>query len=665
MNHLSFRPFRPAALLLFLLILLTLAACATPPGSGGYQPDPALLLSSAQTAVARATGTQQAAAAAAYESAMRGTAEAAARQQATAEVVTATAAAATATRQAINADLEVRATQLALEAIAGQQTREHQATAVALEQLAQAEALLLRDHEAELANRRRQETIALQRQQVMVYVAPVLWFLGLAGLVFLGWQLILWQRQRNRVVVERVNGRDVPFTIGPNIRVLPGRVLSDSLALPPPAEPGEPTPDSRPADWGKFIAWNRPVALPLGAVLGDGRRPALILDRNRHPHVLAAGTSGSGKSVGFALPYTLAMWAQNAHIVVVNAKGADFHAFQNLPNITFFPNLEPLRLIEPLAAFLEIIHQEGLRRDEVLRRYNAASWRQLPPTAGESGEILLFIDEFLTLVKAGSLWKLQIRQEQGYSPTERRERLARVDYLVDLMWAGLNNVASVNRKHGIHLAVTMTDPTESVLGPYGMELRRQCVRLGFPMESAAASRAFLEVGKDDGFPRGSVGLPVGQFIAAFSGQIVQAATFHPTPGDVSRFAQAKLPGIRPFPLPAALAEGVSGDGRRRDVVEGEYRLTPPSAGQPEPPAAVRRVTQAEQDGRLLETHIATITSPTNAAEVLGQMKEILSDGVRPSAEMIRDARAALAWRVAYLGCEQSRWLLQRGRRQGS
>ncbi|MBK8935324.1 MAG: hypothetical protein IPM76_24005 [Chloroflexi bacterium] len=103
---------------------------------------------------------------------MRGTAEAAARQQATAEVVTATAAAATATRQAINADLEVRATQLALEAIAGQQTREHQATAVALEQLAQAEALLLRDHEAELANRRRQETIALQRQQVMVYVAP-------------------------------------------------------------------------------------------------------------------------------------------------------------------------------------------------------------------------------------------------------------------------------------------------------------------------------------------------------------------------------------------------------------------------------------------------------------------------------------------------------------
>ena len=553
-------------------LALALAACATPPGSGGYQPDPGQMLSQAQTAVARATGTQQAAAAATYEANMRGTAEAVSRQQATAEVVTATAAAATATRAAINADLEVRATQLALEAIAGQQTREHQATAAALEQIAAAEALLLRDHEAELANRRRQEAIALQRQQVMVYVAPVLWFLGLDGLVFLGWQVILWQRQRNRVVVERVNGRDVPFTIGENIRVLPGRVLSDSLALPPPTAPIETAVPvaTHPADWSKFIGWSRPVELPLGAILRDGRRPALILDRNRHPHVLAAGTSGSGKSVGFALPYVLGMWGQNAHVVVVNARGSDFHALQNLPNVTFFPNLEPLRLIEPLADFLDIIHQEGLRRDAVLRQHNAPSWRQLPPAAGESGEILIFIDEFLTLVKAGSLWKLQIRQEPQVSSSERREQMARVDYLVDLMWAGLTNVASVNRKHGIHLAVTMTDPTENVLGPYGMELRRQCVRLAFPMESAAASRAFLEVGKDEGYPRGSVGLPVGQFIAAFAGQIVQAATFHPTPGDVSRFAQAKLPGIRPFPLPDAITHGLADPARLGEVIDGEY-----------------------------------------------------------------------------------------------
>ena len=652
----------------FALLFALLAACATPPGGQGYySADPAMMLSDAQTAVARATGTQQAAAAATYEANMRATAVAVSEQQATAGAVTATAVAATATRQAVDAELEVEATRLALYEIAGQQTRAHQATVVALEQIAQAEALLLQDHAIELANRRRQEEIALQRQQVMVYATPVLWGLVLLIAFVIGWQLVAWLRGRDRVVVEHVNGQDIPFTIGPNIRVLPGRYL----ALPAPEEPEEdevaPT-ISRPADWEKFISWQRPVELPLGAILGDPRRPALVLDRNRNPHVLAAGTSGSGKSVGFALPYVLGMWGQNAHAVIVNAKGSDFHAFAGLPNVTFFPNLEPMQIIEPLSAFLEIIHQEGLRRDEALRRYRAASWRQLPPSANESGELLIFIDEFLTLVKAGSLWKLQIRQDQQYEPRERRERMARVDYLVDLMWAGLNNVASVNRKHGIHLAVTMTDPTENVLGSYGMELRRQCVRLAFPMESAAASRAFLEVGRDEGYPRGSVGLPVGQFIAAFSGRIVQAATFYPSPEDISRYAQTRLPTIRPFALPDGIAAALSESGRPDDVIDGEYRtmtaVAPPVNNQQPDSAPRQPITQAEKDGRALEPYIETVTSPSRAAEILGGLNNRLSPGVRPSPEMIEEARKALAWRVRYLGCEQSRWLLRRSQKRG-
>jgi hypothetical protein len=205
--------------------------------------------------------------------------------------------------------------------------------------------------------------------------------------------------------------------------VLPGNYLQLPAPAPADDEAEQPT-SSRPADWSKFIGWNRPVELPLGAILGDPRRPALILDRNRNPHVLAAGTSGSGKSVGFALPYVAGMWGQNAHAVIINGKGSDFHAFAGLPNVTFFPNHDPIRLIAPLAAFLEIIHQEGLRRDAVLRRYNAPSWRQLPATAGESGEILIFIDEFLTLVKAGGLWKLQIRQDQSLAPGDRRQQMA-------------------------------------------------------------------------------------------------------------------------------------------------------------------------------------------------------------------------------------------------
>ena len=653
------------ALPLALALALALAACATPPGSGYVPADPALMLSDAQTAVARATGTQQAAAAATHEANMRGTAVALSQQQATAAVVTGTAVAATATRQAVDAELEIEATRLALYEIAGQQTRAHQATVVALEQIAQAEALLLRDHAIELANRRRQEDIALQRQQVMVYATPVLWGLLLVIATVLGWQFIAWLRGRDRLAVQTVNGQEIPYVTGPNVKVLPGSYLQLPAPSAADGDEAEPEPASgRPADWEKFIGWRRPVELPLGAILTEPRRPALILDRNRNPHVLAAGTSGSGKSVGFALPYVAGMWGQNAHAIIVNAKGSDFHAFAGLPNVTFFPNLDPIQLIAPLAAFLEIIHQEGLRRDEALRRYHAPSWRQLPPTAGESGELLIFIDEFLTLVKAGGLWKLQIRQDQRYAPSERRERMARVDYLVDLMWAGLNNVASVNRKHGIHLAVTMTDPTESVLGPYGMELRRQCVRLAFPMESAAASRAFLEVGRDEGYPRGSVGLPVGQFIAAFSGRVALAATFHPSPEDIRRYAQTRLPAIRPFALPDGLAAALSGSGQADGVIDGEYR-TMSADGSQSPPigdSGNGPVTQAEQDGRTLDAYIERITSASGAARILGQLNGNLGQDTTPSGEMIENARKALQWRVRHLQCERSQWVLSRYQR---
>jgi hypothetical protein len=71
---------------------------------------------------------------------------------------------------------------------------------------------------------------------------------------------------------------------------------------------------------------------------------------------------------------------------------------------------------------------------------------------------------------------------------------------------------------------------------------------------------------------------------------------------------------------------------------------------------------AERDGRALEPYITQITSASKAAETLGQLKGTLSEGVRPSAEMIEEARQALAWRAQHLGCERSEWLLNRYQR---
>jgi hypothetical protein len=580
----------------FSMLLFLFAACATP--QGGYQTDPAVMLSDAQTAVARATGTQQAAIAATYEANMQATATAVAYQNQTRAAAEATAVAVTATHEAISGDLAFEATRMALNAIAGEQTRAHQATVVALDAIARAEEALLRDHEAELANRRRQEEIALKRQEVWVWAAPALWFVIIAGLTFLGVQFFAWLKNRDRVVVQTVNGHEIPFTIGNNVRVLPGRAISSQLALPS-GDEVEPVISFEAARWDRLMAWNRPVEIPLGVQLGSPNRPALLVDRNREPHVLAAGTSGSGKSTAFLLPYTLAMWAQNAHILVVNAKGSDFTPLRGAPNMTFIPNLPAPQLIPLLVKLLDALKEEGDRRDEVLARHNARSWRDLPASAGESGEILIVIDEFLALVESAGIWALQVRQDADLSNAERKLATDEISYLVASMWAGLNNVARVCRKHGIHLAVTMTDPTSRGLGDAGMALRRQCLALAFPMRTAAASRAFVEVERGDGFNRGSVGLGTGQFLVNMNGNIYHVAGYNPSPQDLRTFRDVKAGSVRPFALPGGLAVD--------EAIEGEYVERPTASASPPPPRNNMRGLQtqwgmvtAEQVGRILE-----------------------------------------------------------------
>ena len=54
--------------------------------------------------------------------------------------------------------------------------------------------------------------------------------------------------------------------------------------------------------------------------------------------MLFAGASGAGKSASGIIPFTLAMWGANAHVLIVNGKGADYNTLKGEENITmFFP----------------------------------------------------------------------------------------------------------------------------------------------------------------------------------------------------------------------------------------------------------------------------------------------------------------------------------------
>ena len=256
------------------------------------------------------------------------------------------------------------------------------------------------------------------------------------------------------------------------------------------------------------------------------------------------------------MPYILAMWAGGAHVVVINGYGADFQPLRGLPNITFFPQFQNLsNYLEPLAAFLSYIREEGQRRNRVLAQYRVTDWRQLPSGA-DGGPILIAIDELLGIILSAEDLKLQIKADQSLTTNERKMAMAQFDRMVGLVWSGLNQISSMYGKHGIHIAATLTDPTASLIGDVGMAFRRQCAAMAFKMQSASSSREFLNVDSRDNFPRGSVGLPTGQFIASINGDVVKCAAFYPSPQDVGQFSDMKRPFIIPSPLPQLISGGL-------------------------------------------------------------------------------------------------------------
>lgn len=400
-----------------------------------------------------------------------------------------------------------------------------------------------------------------------------------------------------------------------------------------------------PAKWESFMAWPDFSKLPLGAIMNDtdSRRRPLLIDPRIDPFLMIVGRTRSGKSIGGLMPYILAMWAGGAHVVVINGYGADFQPLRGLPNITFFPQYQNLSdYLEPLAAFLSYIREEGQRRNGVLAQYRVTDWRQLPPGA-DSGPILIAIDELLGIILSAEDLKLQIRADQRLTANERKMAMAQYDRTIGLIWSGLNQIASMYGKHGIHIAATLTDPTASLIGDVGMAFRRQCAALAFKMQSASSSREFLNVDSRDNFPRGSVGLPTGQFIASIDGEVSKCAAFYPSPQDVGQFSGMKLPFIIPSPLPRLLGEGLQHPelltvGDDDDVITGVFE---------EAPVNNQANGRLSRNAMILSDNINRFSSPTGAAKVLFVARGELDQATNPAGWMVDEARETLRYMAAH------------------
>lgn len=628
--------------ILLLLLLAWCAACTSAPATGGAPIQPPAY----DPAVQATLGARQAQdAAATYDAALAATqayvqATELARSQATgtaASAATGTAVAATSTAS----DLNLRGTQIALIAVETQHaigaaaTGTQQAAAVQAEMTAQAihmaNAQMLQDAE--------RQRLAAQQQRQELFNAALPFLMAVFGLVVLilaGLFAYLMVRSRNPIyhvehlgakiaVVPGANGSFVPLP------GLPGNNPA-TRALPAPYRPSV-VPDVSPAgpqrspraSWQMFIRHTDLATVPIGVDQESGH--PVFLNRLTSPHLLIAGTTGAGKTTAGLAPFVAGNWGNQTHVIIINGRGSDFAPFAGQPNLTLWPAMRPLALLEPLAGFLTGLVEEMYRRDEVLARYGAGSWAGLPEEAGESGELLVAIDEFLTIVgaarEAAELARLA-------SDTETAKQMA---YQATVMWLRLITLTNEGRKYGIYLALTMTDPAREAIGEHGMRLRRQMATIGFRMNSPAGSRAFLDVSGADGLASGSAGLPNGSFVYNINGRVGTAIGFFPDRADLQRFFGSRP--VSPNPLPPALDAALDRlNARPAPATARDYLPVPGS--QPRPG-------QAERDGQALAPYLAELKSLNAAGSLLSEANgrpsgQFLQERLKPALLWLRDSQ---------------------------
>ncbi len=612
-------------LALFFIVTLTAVACANNNASG-FAPLPGQSAADAQATI-NAYNLQSSATrdAVAQQTAIAVNATQQANVEATA-VAQITQAAGTSTAES----LEFRATEIALsmlmaQATATKQYQDAQATGVAA---IEATAEFQRQRNIEML--RQDELVRLQQKRLWKNVLNgALMLLILVATVVLGYIgiTLVWRMKhinQKPLIQHDQNGRaylvdhsNQGLLSGPRLLVVP----NGRPALPAPVVESVPrlTAVSGSPDWQMMQQWRSRARIPLG-VGADGR--PILIDRNREPHLMIVGSTGTGKTTSGLLPFATAMLGAGLHVVLVNGRGADYAPLQGIANVTIMPQVS--RDERPLALehLLRAVIGEIDRRDGVLARYGVRSWHDLPHTAGESGEILIAIDEFLGLI--GAAKSLDKQTARG-------------------MWRCLIDVTSEARKFGIYLLLTATDPTGRAMSESGLTVRDQMARMVFGMKNPDASRKIIGQRLSD-WPDGSTDLPPGQFLSVINGRATHGRAFHPSGEQIRSFLTGR--NLPPAPLPDGLLRVASGGQivPAGDLDENGVQDAIIMPERPHPYSST--ISQEEDDGQRLDGLPEGMRKSRNQAACWLTGRERGGDGkLKASGDDYQRLERALLWRI--------------------
>jgi len=223
----------------------------------------------------------------------------------------------------------------------------------------------------------------------------------------------------------------------------------------------------------------RPMALPV--CLGkDAGGDAIVLDLARTPHVLIAGTTGSGKSVCMnAIVVSLLVTRRPADVrfVMVDPKMVEMAAFDELPHLLCPPVSDMARAAEILAwAANKMDERYALLRDAGVR--HIADYNNLAPAERQK-----------RLAAKGSA--------SAGRPTRLPYLVVLVDELADLMMtagkdveAHIVRIAQKARAVGIHLVLATQRPSVDVVT--GLIKSNMPCRISFRVASKVESRIILD-----------------------------------------------------------------------------------------------------------------------------------------------------------------------------
>ncbi len=314
-----------------------------------------------------------------------------------------------------------------------------------------------------------------------------------------------------------------------------------SLALPAgrpatmdaPPLPALPALPDLPADapWSLLREWTG-----AGFPLGLGTHGLLVADPDTYPHLLLAGTSGSGKTRYGLRPLAAAALAAGWQVVILDRSGLDFLPFQAHPNAHTQLLPEASASITALAGLCEMI-QERLGG---LRDAGVSTWSRLsnPPAP----RLLVVLDEFANLADA-------------LSDGERKE-----------LWRYARMAAAEGRKAGVHLALALQDPTHKSLD---LRIRRNCLPVSFRVKDGDASRVVLGAS-------GAERLPPRHFLTVLD-RLVRGVAFAPSDADIAAFLARRPTPV--YPPPLWLGQREEGRGEREEGrgqrEEGRGEVEPP------------------------------------------------------------------------------------------